>query len=83
MDKKITNREKRLIRLLSEGGRYSVIEIAIRLHIGDPRSNIRHLRSKGIEILDEWVSTKDGVGRYKRYYMTFAAASTALKPESL
>lgn len=63
----LTNREQRLISLLSDGHAYSVVEIANRLHIGDPRSDIRNLRAKGVAVGDIWV--KGQAGRYKRYFI--------------
>lgn len=61
--------QQRLITLLSNGGKYSVIAIANALHIGDPRSVIRNLRKSGVKVSDEWVTTKDGRGKYKRYFI--------------
>lgn len=63
----LTNREQRLFSLLSDGFTHSVIEIANRLHIGDPRSDIRNLRAKGVAVSDIWVKGQEG--RYKRYFI--------------
>lgn len=64
----MNQKQARVITLLSSGSRYSVIDIAIRLHIGDPRSVIRNIRNMGIEICDEWVEGTNGT-RYKRYWI--------------
>ena len=64
----MNQKQARVIALLSSGSRYSVIDIAIRLHIGDPRSVIRNIRNMGIEICDEWVEGASGT-RYKRYWI--------------
>ncbi len=64
----MNQKQARVITLLSSGSRYSVIDIAIRLHIGDPRSVIRNIRNMGIEICDEWVEGTSGT-RYKRYWI--------------
>lgn len=64
----MNQKQTRVITLLSSGSRYSVIDIAIRLHIGDPRSVIRNIRNMGIEICDEWVEGTSGT-RYKRYWI--------------
>jgi len=64
----MNQKQARIITLLSSGSRYSVIDIAVRLHIGDPRSVIRNIRNMGINVNDEWVEAQDG-GRYKRYWI--------------
>lgn len=64
----MNQKQARVITLLSSGSRYSVIDIAIRLHIGDPRSVIRNIQNMGIEICDEWVEGTSGT-RYKRYWI--------------
>ncbi len=65
----LTPRQTRLINLLRDGGKYSAMDISIRLRIGDARSEIRNLRNKGIAVLDEWVPGKDGENRYKLYWI--------------
>ncbi len=65
----LTSRQTRLINLLREGSKYSAIDISIRLHIGDARSEIRNLRKMGIAVRDEWVRGKDGDNRYKLYWI--------------
>lgn len=65
----LTPRQTRLINLLRDGGKYSAIDISIRLHIGDARSEIRNLRKMGIAVCDEWKPGKDGENRYKLYWI--------------
>lgn len=65
----LTPRQTRLINLLRDGGKYSAIDISIRLRIGDARSEIRNLRKMGIAVCDEWVPGKDGENRYKLYWI--------------
>lgn len=65
----LSPRQTRLINLLRNGGKYSAIDISIRLHIGDARSEIRRLRKMGIIVCDEWIPGKDGESRYKRYWI--------------
>lgn len=60
--------ESRIYNLLSKGGKYSVADIAIALHICDPRGFIRTLRKKQIRILDNWQKSENG-GRFKLYYL--------------
>lgn len=57
-----------LLALLRDGGKHSVSDIMNRLFIGDPRSAIRTLRNRSINIKDEWVSSVNG-GKYKRYWI--------------
>lgn len=62
------NKEMNLLRLLMNGGRYTVLDICARLRIGDPRSVIRNLRRKGYAVVDEWETGVTGV-HYKRYWV--------------
>lgn len=48
--------------------KYSAADISVALRLSDPRSCIRDLRAKGIDILDEWVPSEHG-SRFKRYYL--------------
>ena len=64
----MNKKQAQLYNLLSSGSRYSVIDIAVRLHIGDPRSVIRDLRKMGIVVSDVWVEGKEG-SRYKLYWI--------------
>lgn len=59
---------RRLYNLLSDGRKYSAADIAVALHMSDPRAAIRSLRFKGIDICDEWCVAEHG-GRYKRYFI--------------
>ena len=65
---KLTRQQTRLLNLLQDGVRHSVVDIANRCFIGDPRSSIRVLRDNGIDVKDEWVKSING-GRYKRYWI--------------
>lgn len=67
--KQMTKRQVRVFQLLKSGGKHSVMDIANKLFIGDPRSCIRDLRKMGIEVKDEYIDTKSGNGRYKRYWI--------------
>lgn len=58
-----------LLALLSNGGKYSVIDIIKQTGcIADPRSEIRHLRNAGVDIRDCWETSASG-SRYKVYWM--------------
>ncbi len=59
---------QQLAALLRDGNKHSVADIMNRLFIGDPRSAIRVLRNRGIEVKDEEVPSING-GRYKRYWI--------------
>lgn len=59
-------RQKNVENLLSEG-KHSVTEITIKLGYADPRSYIRYLRHKGVNVRDQWVQNKDV--RYKIYWV--------------
>lgn len=65
----LTKRQQRLVTLLSDGGKHSVISIANRLIIGDPRAEIRDLRNLGIDVSDVWVKNRDNRGRHKLYFI--------------
>lgn len=64
----MNEKQAQVYHLLSSGSRYSVIDIALRLHIGDPRSVIRDLRKMGINVSDVWVGGFNG-SRYKLYWI--------------
>lgn len=61
--------QRKVASLFLNGGKYSVADICVALHVCDPRSHIRSLRNKGFNIFDEWRQTADGI-RYKVYYHT-------------
>jgi hypothetical protein len=63
---KLSKRQKKVAKLLLTG-KYSAADITIALHYSDPRSYIRELRDKGINVQDEWVSHEDV--RFKRYWI--------------
>ena len=73
----LTPKQSKLLGLLSNGFAYSVMEIANILHIGDPRSEIRHLRNKGIPINDFWQTSTDG--KFKKYYIPQQSVASAQK----
>lgn len=60
-------RQQNVENLLSEG-KHSVTEITIKLGYADPRSYIRYLRHKGVNVQDEWVQNNNV--RYKMYWVT-------------
>ena len=64
----MNDKQAQTYHLLSSGSRYSVIDIALRLHIGDPRSVIRDFRKMGINVSDVWVNGLKG-SRYKLYWI--------------
>lgn len=63
---KLSNRQKKVAELLLNG-KYSAADISIALHYSDPRSYIRELRDKGINVQDEWIKVDDV--RFKRYWI--------------
>ena len=58
---------ERLYRLLSQGGKYGVIDIIDRMRIADPRAVVRTLRNMGVKVYDEW--RKANGKRYKVYWI--------------
>lgn len=58
----------RLASLLRDGRKHTVADIMHSLWIGDPRSAIRDLRNKGVEVKDEYITSLSGA-RYKRYWI--------------
>lgn len=63
----MTEKQARVYKLLISGSRYTVIDIALRTHVGDPRSVIRDLRKMGIVVSDEWIEGNSS--RYKRFWI--------------
>lgn len=61
------DKQARVLELLQGGSRWTVIDIAIKAKIGDPRSVIRNIRKQGVIVSDEWVNGKDAP--YKRYWI--------------
>ncbi len=60
---------RKVLDILSQGGKYSVADIVQALGLCDPRAHIRDLRKAGIPIADTWVHPKGG-SRYKLYYLS-------------
>lgn len=58
------------VRWLLESGAFSTVEISRKLHIADPRSSIRVLRSMGVPVEDFWLKNSEGV-RYKKYFIKY------------
>lgn len=61
------DQQQRVLELLQSGGHFSVIDIAVKAHVVDPRSVIRNLRKQGITVYDEWVNTE--TSSYKRFWI--------------
>ena len=64
----MTERQRRVMCLLSDGQKHSVIGIMQSLNIADPRSTIRDLRKLGYNVRDEWRDTIEG-NRFKMYWI--------------
>ena len=60
--------QQRVYNLLQSGKKYSAADISVALRLSDPRSCIRDLRAKGIDILDEWVPSEH-VSQFKLYFL--------------
>lgn len=63
---KLSKRQKKIYDLLTTG-KFSVADVTVRLGYCDPRSYIRGLRNRGVDVLDEWIR-KDDV-HFKRYWI--------------
>jgi|CZCB01.1.fsa_nt_gi hypothetical protein len=63
----LSNRQRKVAKLLSTG-KYSAADISIVLHFSDPRSYIRELQNKDLNVEDEWITYEDV--RFKRYWIT-------------
>lgn len=55
------------IRMLLASGKRTVSDLTFATGFCDPRSYIRDLRKKGVNVMDEWVIS-NGV-RFKRYWI--------------
>lgn len=73
----MTNHQRRLLQVLARGGKYSAADLVMYTHFSDPRSHIKRLRDKGVNILDEWRKCADGIGQYKVYFLGAASAADA------
>lgn len=60
--------QRRVFNLLSDGIPRAVADISADLRLSDPRSVIRDLRNKGVNISDFWCDSAHG-SRYKRYFI--------------
>lgn len=60
--------QRRVFNALAGGGKLTAADISIITHCSDPRTHIRNLRNRGVQILDEWRATEYGT-RYKVYYL--------------
>jgi hypothetical protein len=60
--------QRKVYAAFAGGAKLTAADISIITHCSDPRTHIRSLRHKGIEILDEWRNSDDGV-RYKVYWL--------------
>ena len=65
----MTEKQRRVMCLLSDGQKHSVIGIMQSLNIADPRSTIRDLRKMGIVVHDEWRETVIEGNRFKMYWI--------------
>lgn len=63
---KLSKRQKKVYALLLTG-EHSAADISIALGYSDPRSYIRELRNKNINVLDRWIEKGDV--RYKIYWV--------------
>jgi hypothetical protein len=63
---KLSKRQKKVFKLLLTG-KQSAADITIQLGYSDPRSYVRELREKGINVQDEWLQREDV--RFKRYWI--------------
>lgn len=61
------DKQARVLELLQGGSRWTVIDIAIKAKIGDPRSIIRNLRKQGVIVSDEWV--RNPASSFKRFWI--------------
>ena len=60
--------QRRVFNLLSDGIPRTIADISADLRLSDPRSVIRDLRNKGVNISDFWCDSAHG-SRYKRYFI--------------
>lgn len=60
--------QRRVFNALAGGAKLTAADISIITHCSDPRTHIRSLRNRGVQILDEWRLTEYGT-RYKVYWL--------------
>ena len=61
--------QRAIMAALSDGLPHSVRELVQEAKQSDPRTAIRQLRRKGVEISDQWLVNCNGI-RYKVYFIT-------------
>lgn len=66
--KSLARVQRKVYAAFLNGAKLTAADISIITHCSDPRTHIRNLRNKGIQILDEWRNGDDGV-RYKVYWL--------------
>lgn len=64
---KSAQKQTQAILLLSDGHKHTAMEVSFKCHISDPRSTIRDIRERGIDIKDEWV--EENGSRFKHYWI--------------
>ncbi len=68
--KNITSkRQKSLLCLLSDGGKYTTRQISKLTPISAPTKEIQRFRDRGINVQDEWVEATPTTPRHKRYWI--------------
>lgn len=65
--------------VLISGGQWATYNVAESLNIPDPRSVIRYLRKKGLNVRDRWVRER-GM-RFKRYWLEKDEVQICWMPE--
>ena len=66
---KLTDRQTKVLAILSDGGKHSVAELTAKTFFCDIRTYIQVLRKKGYKIADEWRNGDDERVRFKVYYL--------------
>lgn len=77
----LPRKQGRILQILSDGGKYSVSDLAVLTRFADPRGHIKALRDKGVPIADEWKNNKEGDGHYKVYFLAPEASTSENKNE--
>lgn len=72
----MTPKQTKVYKLLTSGSRYTVVDIALKAHVGDPRSVIRNLRKQGVIVSDEWIHNP--TSSFKRFWIDPALQPTGL-----